>query len=558
MTLNIGHRIVAGIGIILALMIGIGWYQLTNMEQMRQAASEIVEEDFAALQLIRKVGNTRRDMEAAFESAWAAHFARKAGLTARDPVAFQKEWVLLGDRYKTELAQLAAISEQSMKRAESDRSRQLWNQLLNNARTRAQIHDNTVTAAGSLFDLFSKTDLSSYSGLHDVLQKLRDSAVAEGNKAEELTIQLADIDQQNIVDLHAAIQQTSIIVLVVALLLAVLVSFLLYRSITNPLRDFMRFVEQVGGGDLTRQMERLSGDELGKLGRHLNDMVAGLKEVATQIRGATENLNASAAEMQASVQQQAAGTSEQSAAIQQITSTLNEVSSSGAQISERARGVATAAEAAASASKSGLQAVNETTRAMDAIREQAEKVAGNVVALTEKTQSIGGIITTVNDIAERSSLLALNAAIEAAAAGEHGLSFAVVADEMKNLAGQAKDATVEVRSILGDIQRGIGTAVMQTEEAVKRVESGKEQAAASEQTINELAHSVEQSVVTFEQIVAAMGQQQVGIEQVTQSVHNIREASEQMATGSKEVGRAASTLAALSSQLQKAVERYRV
>src|SRR3546814_1399867 len=117
MTLNIGHRIVAGIGIILALMIGIGWYQLTNMEQMRQAASEIVEEDFAALQLIRKVGNTRRDMETAFESAWAAHFARKAGLTARDPVAFQKEWVLLGDRYKTELAQLADISARKIGRA---------------------------------------------------------------------------------------------------------------------------------------------------------------------------------------------------------------------------------------------------------------------------------------------------------------------------------------------------------------------------------------------------------------------------------------------------------
>src|SRR3546814_3729561 len=106
-------------------------------------------------------------------------------------------------------------------------------------------------------------------------------------------------DLQNIIDLHATIQQTSIIVLVVALLLAVLVSFLLYRSITSPLRDFMRFVEQVGGGDLTKQMERLSGDELGKLGGHLNDMVAGLKEVATQIRGATENLNASEAEMQA-------------------------------------------------------------------------------------------------------------------------------------------------------------------------------------------------------------------------------------------------------------------
>src|SRR3546814_21087682 len=104
---------------------------------------------------------------------------------------------------------------------------------------------------------------------------------------------------------------------------------------------------------------------------------------------------------------------------------------------------------------------------------------------------------------------------------------------MKNLASQAKEATVEVRSILGDIQRGIGTAVMQTEEAVKRVESGKEQAAASEQTINELAHSVAQSVATFAQIVSAMGQQQVGTEPVTPAVHNIRAASERRAPGTK-------------------------
>src|SRR3546814_4586582 len=116
------------------------------MEQMRQAASEIGEEDFAALQLIRKVGNTRRDMETAFESAWAAHFARRAGLTARDPVAFQKEWVLLGDRYKTELAQLAATSDRSVKTAEPDRSRQLWDKRLHRDRQRTRLHSRNSCA----------------------------------------------------------------------------------------------------------------------------------------------------------------------------------------------------------------------------------------------------------------------------------------------------------------------------------------------------------------------------------------------------------------------------
>ena len=104
-----------------------------------------------------------------------------------------------------------------------------------------------------------------------------------------------------------------------------------------------------------------------------------------------------------------------------------------------------------------------------------EEVAENIVALSEKTQAVGEIIATVNDVAERSNLLALNAAIEAAAAGEQGNRFSVVANEMKNLADQAKDSTVQVRTILSDIQKGINSSVMLTEEAVKRVESGKQQ-----------------------------------------------------------------------------------
>ena len=102
---------------------------------------------------------------------------------------------------------------------------------------------------------------------------------------------------------------------------------------------------------------------------------------------------------------------------------------------------------------------------MEAIREQVEEVAEKIVALSQKTQAVGEIIATVNDIAEQSNLLALNAAIEAATAGEQGSRFSVVANEMKHLADQAKEATVQVRTILGDIQKGINSSVMLTEEA---------------------------------------------------------------------------------------------
>jgi methyl-accepting chemotaxis protein len=237
---------------------------------------------------------------------------------------------------------------------------------------------------------------------------------------------------------------------------------------------------------------------------------------------------------------------------------MEEVTQSSVQISERARQVAASAEAASTASHAGLQAVENTSRNMESIREQAEAVAENVVALSEKTQAIGEIISTVNDLAEQSHLLALNAAIEAAAAGEHGRSFSVIASEVKNLADQSREATVQVRGILGDIQKGINSSVMLTEEAVKRVESGKQQAEVANGTIRTMAESIQQSVQAFQQIAAGSNQQQIGFTQVMQAVRDIGQASRQNAAGTQQLEKSALNLAALSQQLEKAVERYRV
>jgi methyl-accepting chemotaxis protein len=343
-----------------------------------------------------------------------------------------------------------------------------------------------------------------------------------------------------------------------ALLLVAGAAIVIQRSITRPLTAFMQFVGRVGEGDLTQQSNISTGDELGELGQRLDQMVTGLKDVASQTRSATENLNAAAAEILASTQQQAAGTGEQAAAIQQTTTTMEEVTQSGVQIAERARQVAASAEATSVASYTGLRAVEDTNRTMEAIREQAESVAENVVSLSEKTQAIGEIIATVNDIAEQSHLLALNAAIEAAAAGEHGRSFSVIASEVKNLADQSRGATVQVRSILGDIQKGINSSVMLTEEAVKRVDSGKQQAEVADRTIREMTENIQQSVQAFQQIVAGSNQQQIGFTQVMQAVRDIGQASQQTASSTRQLEKAALNLTSLAQQLQKAVERYRL
>ena len=150
------------------------------------------------------------------------------------------------------------------------------------------------------------------------------------------------------------------------------------------------------------------------------------------------------------------------------------------------------------------------------------------------------------------------AAIEAAAAGEHGRTFAVVASEIKSLADQAKEATSQVRSNLSEIQHGINSSVMLTEEAVKRVAAGKRQTDATQATIRDLAESIQESVLAFQQIVAGTNQQQIGLEQVIQALQNIREASSQTAAGTRQLEGAAANLNDLGQGLVEAVRNYRV
>lgn len=357
----------------------------------------------------------------------------------------------------------------------------------------------------------------------------------------------------------AAMINWEIIIGVIASLIGAVASLLFAQAISRPLNQCVKRAQSIAEGNLIHdKLHASSTDELGTLANAFNDMIDSLRDIAGQTRSVTEDLNSSSAEILATTKQQAAGAKEQAAAVQEITSTVEEINQSGIQVSEKARQVASTAQSITASGASGMQAVAETGKAMEAIREQAGTVAENVVMLSEKTQAIGEIITTVNDIAEQSNLVALNAAIEAADAGEEGRRFSVVANEIKNLADQAKEATSQVRVILEEIQKGINTSVMVTEEAVKRVELGREKTAVAEETMGKMAANIQESVGAFQQIVGATNQQQIGLEQVTQALHEIRQASQQTASSTGQLEEAAGNLTTLGRQLRNLVEKYKI
>ncbi|WP_395670266.1 methyl-accepting chemotaxis protein [Phenylobacterium sp.] len=553
--MSIANRILLGFAAAMGLMVLVGLFGLQQIAEVRNTTTTIVTRDIAVVRQMGVVRQVANEMRAASDTVLTGYLTNAGTRTDSDAAvaAWRSKSAELDAAFTAARQAAREYSESSVSAERAAGWRRIEAELTRTTEASRQGRAATET-------LFTGVRTGDQAMVAQAQQQLAQRRLEFNRGIETVDAALDELIQAGRIradEVYTTARNMTIGGLIVAVIVAAGVAYAVRNSIVGPLNGFMAFVQRVGRGDLAGQPASTGKDELGQLGVTLNEMVEGLKSIARQSREATENLNAATAEIRASTQEQAAGVEEQLAAVQETAATVDEITHSGAQISKRAQEVIASAQATAQTSTDGLRAVDETTRAMDAIREQAEAVAENIVALSEKTQAIGDIIATVNDISERSHLLALNAAIEAAAAGENGRSFSVVASEMKMLADQAKDATSQVRSILGDIQRGINASVMLTEEAVKRVAAGKERTDTTQRTITEITGRVQESVQTFQQIVASTNQQQLGIEQVMSALQNIRQASQQTAAGTRQLDDAAGNLTRLSQQLLSVADRYR-
>ena len=360
------------------------------------------------------------------------------------------------------------------------------------------------------------------------------------------------------------------LVLVGSFILALVFSSALQRLILRPilvLTDTAKRIAQTR--EYSARAVKLSGDELGMLTDAFNQMLGdieertgalqhaneSLREQAREMRGAAEVLASSASQIMASTAQLALSATETATSITQTTATVEEVKQTSQVSSDKAKSVSEEAQKAAEVAKAGKRSVDETIEGMKSIRQQIGVVAESILSLSAQSHTIGKIITTVDDLAAQSKLLAVNAAIEAAKAGDEGKGFAVVAQEVRSLAEQSKQATLQVRSILNDIQKATGSAALASEQAGKAVDAGVRQSAAAGESIGALAESIAGAALASTQIAATSKQQFVGMDQVAMAMENVKQGSAQAVTSTRQAEAAAQQLHDLGQKLKQLVER---
>ena len=391
---------------------------------------------------------------------------------------------------------------------------------------------------------------------------------------------------------------TIVVGTVAALLLALLAGILITRDVARPLRDLTAVAERITAGDLSVSPPLgTRSDEVGALAQAFSRMTGSLRAMAgiaesiaagdlrdtiqpqspqdvlghafagmseslrAQIRALVEGANvlgAAASQIVASTTELAASASQSAAAVSETTTTVEEVRQTAQVSSQKARLVSEGSQKSAQISQAGRKSADDVVAGMHRIRQQMDAIAASMVRLSEQSQAIGQIIATVEDLAVQSNLLAVNAAIEAAKAGEHGKGFGVVAQEVKSLAGQSRQATNQVRTILGDIQKATGAAVMATEEGARAVEAGTRQTEAAGGAIQALVASAAESAQAATQIAVSSQQQLVGVDQVAGAMASITQASTQNVASARQMEAAAHNLSELGQRIKRLVERYQL
>jgi methyl-accepting chemotaxis protein len=383
-----------------------------------------------------------------------------------------------------------------------------------------------------------------------------------------------------------------------ALTLGLVAAVLITRDISGPLQKLTAVAEQITAGDLAaRVVANGRDDEVGQLTRMFDRMIQSLaamagtaEQIATrdlrakiqpqssrdvlatsfarmsenlreQISSLVESANVlgtAASEIVASTTQLASGATESATAVSQTTATVEEVRQTAQLANQKAKIVSENAQKAAQMSQAGRKYTEELAGGMSRIRQQMEAIAESMVRLSEQGQAIALIIATVEDLAAQSNLLAVNAAIEAAKAGEHGKGFGVVAQEVKSLAEQSRQATTQVRNILGEIQKATTAAVMTTEQGMKAVEAGGKQTESAGQSIASLNVNITEAAQAATQIAASSQQQLVGMDQVAIAMENIKQVSTQNVASARQLENSARNLNEVGQRMKQMVERYKM
>jgi methyl-accepting chemotaxis protein len=353
------------------------------------------------------------------------------------------------------------------------------------------------------------------------INKYKDPIHAMEAAAQDMATRQEEVMQKQASLMDGFTKRTTAIMFTIvglAVFIAIAVALVIARGIVRPVNTMEAYLAELasGEGDLTKRMEFISKDEIGKMAHSLNSFCEKLEKIIIEVKGGVGSISSASQQVAASSSSLSQGTSEQAASVEETTSSLEQMSASITQNSENSRQMEQVATKGAREAEESGKAVNQSVEAMKSITQKIE---------------------IIDEIAYQTNLLALNAAIEAARAGEHGKGFAVVATEVRKLAERSQAAAKEISTLASD--------------SVKVAEhSGK--------LLGELVPSIKKTADLVQEVAAASREQSSGVNQINKAMSQVDQVTQRNASSAEELSSTAEELAAQSEGLLQLMNFFKV
>ncbi|QXE90461.1 methyl-accepting chemotaxis protein [Geomonas subterranea] len=379
------------------------------------------------------------------------------------------------------------------------------------------------------------------------LNKLMELMEGQGKAASDDNMKVAN-----------AATMVMMVLVIAGVVVAIVCGLVITRMITAPLQGAVAVASAIGAGDLSVRIEGGSGDETGQLMVALKAMADNLRSTIGKVADTSAQVASASNQLHSTSEQIATGAEEVAAQAGTVATAGEQMSATSSDIARNCQMASEGAKRASQTAQAGAEVVQATVTVMGQIAAKVQETSQTVESLGERSDQIGAIIGTIEDIADQTNLLALNAAIEAARAGEQGRGFAVVADEVRALAERTTRATREIGEMIKAIQGETKGAVVAMEEGVRQVQAGTAEAAKSGSALQEILEQINDVAMQVHQVATAAEEQTATTSEISSNIVQITQVVQQTSQGAQESAMAAAQLHTNSEELQQLVRQFRL
>jgi methyl-accepting chemotaxis protein len=335
-------------------------------------------------------------------------------------------------------------------------------------------------------------------------------------------------------------------------------AYFVSRKIKQALGRAVRISSCVAEGDLAQRIDVTGKEEIGELLAAMKRMSENLRQLISQIGGASDSLGSASHQLSAASEEMSRTLAEQAGRTSQIASSTEEMSQTVVHIARNTSDIAKSAKQTAETAKNGGAVVARTVSEVQAIAEIVRRSQEMISSLGERSNQIGDIVTVISDIADQTNLLALNAAIEAARAGEQGRGFAVVAYEVRKLAERTAQATSQIDAMIRSVREEIGKTIISIGAVEKKVQEGVELANQAGNALGQIVGAVNNLDTMIHQIASASEEMSATSDEIGREIAGIADASNETSAGAHQTAQSANELANLAANLKQIVSQFRL